>query len=58
MQNLTYKDLVARYGNAQAYGLLLTFEKLAKIKHDIMHSDEDIRFQKALEELSKDECVA
>jgi hypothetical protein len=48
MMNVTYHDMVRRYGSAQAFGLLLTVEKLAKIKHDTHSADEETRFQRAL----------
>jgi hypothetical protein len=48
MIKITYQDLVARYGNTQAFDLLLTVERLAKIRYDICVSDEETRFQKAL----------
>ncbi|MDX2028385.1 MAG: hypothetical protein SFW62_07095 [Alphaproteobacteria bacterium] len=52
MNQITYQDLVARYGAHLAFDLLLTIEKLAKIKMDIQQHDEDIRLQKALNALN------
>lgn len=53
METVTYKNIVARYGNASAYDLLLTVEKLAKINSDNIALDEETRFQKALKVLDK-----
>ncbi|MEJ0063309.1 MAG: hypothetical protein WDO70_08940 [Alphaproteobacteria bacterium] len=49
---LTYNDLVARYGKDMAYGLLLTIEKMSKIKNDIATLDEDARLEQALHALN------
>jgi hypothetical protein len=51
MQTVTYNDMVARYGTAPAFDLLLTLENLARITTDIHAIDEETRFQKALEAL-------
>ena len=48
MSNVTYNDMIKRYGNAQAFDLLLTVERLAKIKDEISLADEETRFQRAL----------
>jgi hypothetical protein len=48
----TYQDLVVRHGNLRAFYLLLTLERLAQIKNDIVNMDEDVRFQRALEALN------
>lgn len=45
---LTYQDLVTRYGTTAAYGILLTVEKVARIKNSIADIDEESRLQKAL----------
>ncbi|MDX2027202.1 MAG: hypothetical protein SFW62_01050 [Alphaproteobacteria bacterium] len=50
---MTYQDLVARYGNSLAFDLLLTIEKLARVKLDIHQHDEDVRLQKALDALNR-----
>ncbi len=52
MYELTYNDLVRRYGNTQAFDLLLTIEKLARIKDYITHMDEETRLKRALEALN------
>lgn len=52
MDHITYHDLVERYGATMAYDLLLTFEKLAKIKSEIINMEEEARFQKALDALN------
>lgn len=52
MENFTYQDLVKRYGNTQAFDLLLTIERLAKIRAAIDHVDEDQRLKKALDALN------
>lgn len=48
---VTYKGIVARYGDAQAFDLLVIVEKLAKIQDNIHALDEETRFQRALEAL-------
>lgn len=52
MKNVTYHDLVARYGSPAAYDLLLSVEKLAQIRNDISHCDEETRFRRALDALN------
>lgn len=52
MKNVTYQDLVVRYGSPAAYDLLLSVEKIARIKDDISHCDEDMRFRRALDALN------
>jgi hypothetical protein len=58
MQHITYRDMVARFGSVQAFDLLLTVEKLAKIKNDIDAFDEEIRFKRALEALNETNFAA
>ena len=53
MDNVTYQDLVVRYGQTMAYDLLLTIEKSARIKEAYIYVDEDTRLERALEELNK-----
>jgi hypothetical protein len=57
-QNITYADLVKRYGESRAFDLLLTVERLAKIKGNIVHLDEEARLQKAFEALNQTDCAA
>lgn len=52
-KDITYADLVDRYGKDLAFDWLLSIEKLAKIKADINLIDEDTRFQRALDALDK-----
>jgi hypothetical protein len=52
VDHITYHDLVERYGANMAYDLLLTFEKLARIKNEIISMEEEERFQKALDALN------
>lgn len=49
---VTYKDLVARYGQRPAVNTLYLLEKLTKIQHEIISIDMDHRFDKALKALS------
>jgi hypothetical protein len=56
---MTYHDLVARYGKDMAFDLLVTIEKMAKIKHDIAaESDEEARLQLALAMLDQMDATA
>ncbi len=57
-QNITYADLVKRYGESRAFDLLLTVERLAKIKNNIVHLDEETRLQKAFDAMNKTDCAA
>jgi hypothetical protein len=58
MEKITYQELVDRYGSTRAFDLLLTVEKLAKIKYDINVLDEAIRFERALEALNVNNFAA
>lgn len=49
---VTYQDLVDRYGSGAAFNLLLTVERMANIKNEIILFDEEERFQKALDALN------
>ena len=53
MERITYTDLVSRYGNTAAFSLLLTIEKLARIRNDIIKFDEDERLKNALDALDQ-----
>jgi len=53
MDRITYQDLVVRYGDPLALDLLLTIEKLARVKDHPHQFDEDVRLQKALDALNK-----
>lgn len=52
-EHITYSGLVTRYGDMMAYGLLVTFERLAQIKADIVEFDEETRLQAALAVLDR-----
>jgi len=52
MDKITYNDIVVRFGEHQAFDLLLSVEKVARIQHDINMLDEETRFQRALEVLN------
>ena len=56
---MTYHDLVTRYGRDMAFDLLVTIEKMAKIKHDIAaEGDEEARLQLALAMLDQMDATA
>lgn len=50
--HITYADLVDRFGNHSARGLLRAVENLAQVKNDIVLFDHNARFQSALEALN------
>lgn len=55
---MTYQNLVQRYGQNMAFDLLLTIEKMAKIRDHIAVTDEEARLKRALDILDRDEAAA
>ncbi len=53
MEPIKYQDVVVRFGDHRAYKVLLTLEKVARIHSEIVHSEEELRFKKALEALNE-----
>lgn len=50
---VTYSELAARFGEDTAFQLMRTIEKLGTIKDNIVHMNQNTRFQRALDALNE-----
>ena len=58
MDNITYKELVARYGASAAYQCLREIEKAARVKSPLVYVDEEERLQRAFKTMTLESVVA
>jgi hypothetical protein len=56
--NVTYSELVQRFGHPMAYDLLLSLEKAAKSMNGTMYISEEDRLRRALTVLHEDRTAA
>lgn len=58
MAAMTYNELVLRYGRNMAFDLLITIEKMARIRDRMTALDEETRLKRALDELDRIDSAA